>query len=330
MRPLLLLPLTLLACDVFQNESAEWEDGWSDAWGDSGYYAPDGAQFNSDSLAARGSVWTEARGLAPWGNARNVWLGMGSVACQAEFSNGAINADVDPSDGDETITDFWENNILGVSPNRVFQITPEGTVVRTERVRGVVDAQLYDGGLVYVVRDPDSGQCDVGIDGDNGAWSEDAPDSVCDNPDAVTVDKSNGNVFVASNAGSKTVGASGTFEHPAQGELSANDPAREIVYVAQASAGTLQAWTWTGDLLWTADVGGPIQHLRANSAQGAAYVVAVSDGLRQLLKISAADGAITVLATTTSDVRDIEISASGLRFAVSADGQATFLEIVSP
>lgn len=324
MRPLLLLPLTLLACDVFQNESAEWEDGWAD----SGYYSPDGVQFTSDSLAARGTVWTETRGMAPWGSARNVWLGMGSVTCQAEFRNGAINADVDPSDGEENLTDFTDNAILGVSPNRVFQMTPNGTVVRTERVRGVVDARLWDGGLVYVVRDSGSG-CAVGVDGEDGSRSEEAPDAVCDNPDAVTVDKSNGNVFVASNDGSKTFGSAGTFDHPAQGDLSANDPAREIVYVAQAAAGTLQAWTWTGDLLWTSDVGGPIQHLRANSAQGAAYVVAVVNGVRQLQKISAADGAITVLATTSSDVRDIEISESGLRFAVSADGQASFFEVVN-
>jgi hypothetical protein len=235
MRTILLATVLTAACTPYSYDSDE-------VWNDD-------PVFSSDRLDWTGEIWAETDGMA-YLTERDMVVGMSGMVCVAK-TQGWIDADYDPVAGDETVTDIDDvDEIVVLTVDDDVHLTnPDGAVLQTRTVPGLVDAR-GDGAGDVVVRadDPELG-CTISWHDERTRTSVPHPAIDCADDAQWTVDRQRGIAFVATVDGILAVDREGSRLLGIHGDRLAWDHAADVLYVADHEGVVVAGYEANGTLL---------------------------------------------------------------------------------
>lgn len=313
--PALLTLVLLTACGLFDGS----DDGFS--FDDSFGLAPNAVSHSGAGMQHRSAAFADAEGVAP-DDADTAWVGMVSMVCQVSMSDGTIQLDEDPDpQRPETVVDQTDDHVLTVSDGSIARFNKLDGFVAAREWPGVIDAALGRDGEVIVLEADDD--CEIVFGTWAGAPSVPVADEACAEPQ-LSLDPDTLTAIIVTDDGVETVTSEGAEAHPAKGDIAVWDADAGVLYTAFRGTETVDGWTLSGEHLWQASVGGGVKQIRAG--RKALVLVERASG-DAVVAIDAASGEVSELGTVHANVRDLSVSPSGTRIAVTTRGQVDFFAV---
>ena len=295
------------------------------------------AQPEPISVAHKSELKEQVRGIALAKGGHNAVVGIWATTCELETSDANMTYDFNMPTNDEKVVDIGENDrfgsvLVGTSEDGVHVILLEeehfGAMMHLP-IEKVVNAKAHPEGVAVLWNDP--------VEGCSAGWFRSSVDGqavvlgsgFCGADGDMDVDSQTGRLWIGGADRLATVYGDGTFDVMDGGELLALDEGLGVLYTARRNEPFVHGLSMQGDVLWVADVGGPVTALDDMGTVGAAAVMVGREGTGELVFLDGLTGGVLSEASTPSAASQIAVSDNGRTLALTLSGGVHFFEVTA-
>jgi hypothetical protein len=310
--------LSLLVLAACTDAAVVYGDGLGDGRGLGGVSA-------DSALVLRGGVLAPIHGAAFRGN-QEVWLGMLQMVCKLDTPSAEIvrDLDIDLSAPERVIE--ADGDLVVAVPELVITTTTDGDLIDRTPVPGLIDVLATDGGRLVALVESGRGACAVRPD------LHEAPvpltGTSCNGGEFWTVDRATGTTFLPSVAGLVEVSPDGELsQHAVEGDRVSYDPHLDRLYTAWTGHPHVMAWDHDRQLVWSAEVNGPVRALKTLGDDRAVLVLSTGGYGTDLHVLDGYNGAVHPIGSVASMPERVAVSDDGTVITLFGPDGATIYEL---
>ncbi len=267
-------------------------------------------------LSHMSTLQEATNGVVVYDDGQKVHAAMRGTTCAFDTLNGWFIADHDLPTENERIVDTLNGEVLGASAEGAH-LLDRGRDVAIPKLR---EARLWDGGLVTLHRA--DGGCVAGWEGEPEVV---VPSAACDASAAVSVDPSEGVLYVGTPDGTLQIDRQGAASFEEAADLSAFDVTTGLLYLAMKGEPHVWATSADGGLAWHTELPGAVTSLDDMGRRGMVLVMMRDpEGGGRFVVLDGETGERHVEHDAPSSEVEVTVSEDGTTVAVTLQEEAVY------